>query len=140
MPDLSHPLLSSCFRLGDDKAWAQSADWDWEQLIAEASDESLLPAFYSRARELQVETALPASVLDFLRSVELLNAERNDAILKELKLAVRLLNGVHIEPVLLKGAAYLATGVYKTPAARYLADVDLLIPEGQLTQAAQVLI
>jgi hypothetical protein len=140
MPDLSHRFLCSCFRLGDDKAWAESADWDWEQLFAEATEEALLPALYSRARELQVDTSLPPSILDFLSSVDLLNADRNDAILKEVKLAVRLLNEVHIEPVLLKGAAYLATGVYKRPAARYLADVDLLIPEGQITQAAQVLI
>jgi hypothetical protein len=140
MPDLSHRFLCSCFRSDDDKAWAQSAEWDWEQLFAEASEELLLPALYSRAHELQLDLSLPSSILDFLSSVELLNAERNDSILKELQLAVRLLNGVHVEPILLKGAAYLATGVYKTPAARYLADIDLLIPEHQIAQAARVLI
>jgi Uncharacterised nucleotidyltransferase len=138
MNNLSHQFLCSCFRLDGD-AWTQIGSWDWEQLFAEASEEALLPALYSRVRDLGINEFLPQPIADFLCSVESLNAERNDAILAELKLAVRLLHGVGIEPILLKGVAYLATGVYATPAARYLADIDLLIPEKQITQAAQVL-
>jgi hypothetical protein len=77
--------------------------------------------------------------MDFLSSVELLNAERNDAILGEVKLAARLLNEIGIQPVFLKGLAYLVMEVYDMPAARYLADVDLLVPELQLDQAVRVL-
>jgi Uncharacterised nucleotidyltransferase len=141
MKDLSHRFLCASFRGdgGEARTLMQTAGWDWERLFAEASDESMLPALYGRMREIGLNESLPHPVLDFLSSVESLNAERNDAILGEVKLAVRLLNQIGIQPILLKGLAYLATGVYDIPAARYLADVDLLIPEIQINQAAQAL-
>jgi hypothetical protein len=141
--DLScNRFLCSCFRMDDVEAWTQmqSAGWNWERLFAEAAEEAVLPALYSRTRELDLHGYLPPPVLDFLSSVESLNAERNAAILSEVKVAIRLLNEIGIQPILLKGLAYLATGVYDLPAARYMADVDLLVSEGQVGQAAQVLI
>jgi hypothetical protein len=141
MSDLSHRVLCSWFSSDSGEARAQidNADWDWEQLFAEASEEAVLPALHSRARELNLHESLPQPVMEFLSSVESLNAERNEAILGELKIAVRLLNEVDIQPVLLKGLAYIVTGVFDTSAARYLADVDLLLPEGRVDEAAQVL-
>jgi hypothetical protein len=144
MKDLSHHFLRSCFHLNDCEAWmktqTQGAGWDWERLFAEASDEAVLPALYGRMHSLGLSDSLPHPVLDFLSSVESLNAERNDSILAEVKVAVRLLNQIGIQPVLLKGVAYLTTGVYDAPAARYLADVDLLISETQIDRAVQILI
>jgi hypothetical protein len=139
--DHSHRFLSSCFHIDGVAArtQTQSAGWDWERLFPEASDEAVLPALYSRTRELDLHGSLPPPVLDFLSRVESLNAERNAAIICEVKLAIRLLNEIGIQPILLKGLAYLATGVYDIPGARYLADVDLLITDGQINQAAQVL-
>jgi hypothetical protein len=139
--DLSHSFLSSCFHIDGVSARTQiqSARWDWERLFAEASNEAVLPALYSRTRELDLHGSMPPSVLDFLSRVESLNAERTEAILFEVKLAIRLLNEIGIQPLLLKGVAYLAMGVYDIPAARYLADVDLLMTDGQIDQAAQVL-
>jgi hypothetical protein len=139
--DPSHSFLSSCFHVDGIAARTQmpSDEWDWERLFAEASDEALLPALYSRTLELDLHGSLPSSVSDFLSSVESLNAERNEAILGEVKLAIRLLNEIGIQPLLLKGAAYLATGVYNIQAARYLADVDLLITDAQINVAAQTL-
>jgi hypothetical protein len=139
--DLSHNFLCSCFRIdgGEARIQMQSDRWDWDRLFAEASDEAVLPALYSRTRELDLHGSLPPPVLDFLSGVESLNAGRNTAILCEVKLAIRLLNEVGIQPILLKGLAYLATGVYDIPAARYMADVDLLISEEQVSQAARVL-
>ncbi len=130
MKDLSHRFLYACFRGDGRAAWAQTqnAGWDWEQLFATASEDSVLPAVYGCTRDLALNESLPRPVVDFLSSVESLNAERNDAILREVNLAVRLLNETGIQPILLKGLAYLVTGVYPTPAARYLADADLLIP------------
>jgi len=40
-----------------------------------------------------------------------------------------MLNGIGVEPILLKGAAHLASGLYPDPAVRFLYDIDLLVPD-----------
>ena len=45
------------------------------------------------------------------------------------------MNSRGIVPVLLKGAAYLKTGVYEDPAARILSDLDLLVEEARVSEA-----
>ena len=48
---------------------------------------------------------------------------------------VSTLNAVGIEPVLLKGAAHLADGIYPDPGVRIVGDVDLLVPAGSAPDA-----
>jgi hypothetical protein len=86
-----------------------------------------------------VEAVLPADVAGFLAGVAALNLERNQAIGRELECAVSLLNEAGIEPVLLKGVAYLAASVYPDPAARYLTDIDLLVPAERMAAAVEIL-
>ena len=116
----------------------QHRDWNWEDLFQAANAEGALPALSSALAE-GLELSLPSDVSDFLASVLTLNRERNALIREETATAARLLNDHGIEPVLLKGLAYLATGVYKDPGARFLLDIDLLVPEAQLDRAAQIL-
>lgn len=141
MRDLAQRFLYSCFRLDGESARVQlrDANWGWERLFAAAAHEAVLPALHGCTRELGLSDSLPSQVVEFLSHVEALNGERNEAILRELRLAARLLNQSGIQPVLLKGVAYLLSGVFDTPAARYLVDVDLLIPDPQIEQAVQVL-
>jgi hypothetical protein len=115
------------------------SDLSWDSLIRIAKDERVLPGLHARVQELGISSQLPSEVADFLLAVEELNLERNRAILSELAAAAALLNDEGIEPVLLKGVAYLVTGVYANPAARYLMDVDLLIPVRQQSTAIEVL-
>jgi hypothetical protein len=111
----------------------------WEDLFRAAEDELMIPALHARFQELGVLTEIPADAKSFLAAVENLNLERNQQILSELAVVAYLLNQVGIEPVLLKGSAYFLTGVYPSPAGRYLWDVDLLIPKLQLQTAVDVL-
>jgi hypothetical protein len=112
----------------------------WEDLIRTAGREAVLPALHSRLENLGVWPQLPVEVASFLFAVEELNLERNRAILTELTTVALLLNEAGIEPVLLKGTAYCALGVYENPATRYMWDVDLFIPEPQLSTAVEVLV
>ena len=111
----------------------------FDELIHAAEKERILPALHSRFQELGILSQLPAEVANFLSAVEQLNLDRNHAILTELATVATLLNQAGIEPVLLKGAAYFATGVYENPATRYLRDIDLLIAEPQLLRAVDIL-
>ena len=71
--------------------------------------------------------------------VQDLNLERNNRILLELKWVCGLLNEIGIEPVVLKGAAYLLCGVYPDRSARFLRDLDLLLPPADFPAAVRLL-
>ena len=109
----------------------------WEDLIREAAGEFVLPVLNRRLGEIGLKP--PGEVAEFLAAVEELNGERNAQILEEAWAIARLLNGIGIEPVALKGVAFLLEGVYPGPGCRYLCDLDLLVPQARLAEAAEIL-
>ncbi len=141
MPDRYYQFLGVCLR-GDGERlceFIREPGWDWEEFCRTASDEALLPALKAHFAQLKINTELPLEIAGFLSAVERVNRERNGAILSEVKHAVTLLNGVGVRPILLKGVAYLAAGVYRDAAARYIGDIDLLVPESQIPAAVEEL-
>src|ERR1700728_5169691 len=142
MNDSVNEFLWACLRHDDTAAIASmsASSQDWECVLGVATDERLLPLLHSRINQLELGPRVPPDIIDFLSAVEALNQERNIRILNEVKFAGRLLNQVGIEPVLLKGVAYLAMGIYPDPATRYLIDIDILIPETQLQAAVETLV
>jgi hypothetical protein len=138
----AYQFLYACLRNDGNAARASVSEslQDWEPVVQAAMEDRLLPLLHSLIGELELSPLVPTNVLDFLSAVEDLNRERNTHILNEVKFAARLLNEVGIEPVLLKGLAYLTMGVYSNPGARYLADIDVLLPESQLQAAAELLV
>jgi hypothetical protein len=110
---------------------------DWEGLVRAASREFVLPALGRRLRQVGVQP--PPEVAEFLATVEDLNSSRNIRILEEMRAIASILNGVGIEPVALKGAAFLLAGVYPKPGCRYLCDLDLLVSHSDLPAAADAL-
>ena len=113
--------------------------WDWECLIRVATAERILPALYEKIQEFELSEEVPPEILEFLATVEQLNGDRNQHTLGEAASAAKLLNDIGIVPVVLKGVAYILTGTYRDPAARYLTDIDLLVPASQLGEAAETL-
>jgi hypothetical protein len=82
--------------------------------------------------------ALPDDVRVFLLDVQSRNRERNRRLIEQLKDALRALNAVGIEPVLLKGIALWAS----RPAEmfdRILADIDLLVRGTEVDRAVGAL-
>lgn len=114
-------------------------DWNWEEAIRIASDETVLPALHSQVEKLGLTPELGLDVSNFLSAYTELNAQRNRQILRELEAHALLLNQAGIEPVVLKGLAYLLTGVYANPAHRFILDIDLLIPASQIESAFELL-
>src|SRR5438128_197061 len=98
-------FLCACIR-GDRMEVQKSIrlhNWCWEALFQTASDEGLLPLVFSQFRSLDLLKDIPEEIADFLLAVETANRERNQSIIDELKAAVAILNGIEIQPVLLKG-------------------------------------
>jgi hypothetical protein len=112
--------------------WVPGSDWDWDRTVATAARECVLPALHGKL-------SCPPEIADFFAGIHELNADRNRQLLREVEALALLLNQAGIEPVLLKGAAYLAAGVYADPADRYLLDIDLLVRPPQSEQAFEII-
>lgn len=105
--------------------------WDWDATIRIAAREEILPALHGRLN-------CPTEIANFFSGIHELNSERNRALLAQTEAVAALLNRVGIEPVLLKGAAYLLSGVYADQGDRLLHDIDLLVPPDQSRQAYEL--
>lgn len=103
---------------------------DWEGFVRVASAELLLPALAGKIPDVD----------GFLSAVLELNRERNLRLLDDAREIAAVFNAIDIEPVLLKGAAYLVAGIYDDMGARYVCDLDLLVPAASLDEAADALI
>ncbi len=132
-------LLLACLDGRPDKLAriSECTQQDWEELVRAAASTFVLPAMHQRLDEVGVQA--PPEIARFLEGVEDLNCERNMRILEEIRDVACLLNEAGIEPVALKGAAFLLTGVYPKLGCRYLCDLDLLVPSSQLGAAAEAL-
>ena len=122
-------LIASCLAGGP---WVPGPDWDWDKTVQVAAREQILPSLHTKLRG-------PPEISDFLESIHELNAERNRQLLGEVETLASLLNQAGIEPVLLKGSAYLVTGVYPDSGDRFLQDIDLLASRHQSAQSFEII-
>jgi hypothetical protein len=140
--DFHYTFLAAC--LGDGSQWASNegstANISPTALIRTADAQFVLPAVHSALQNRGLSWRLPAEANEFLSTLELLNLERNRMLLSEIKSIAELLNRHGIEPILLKGAAYLVAGVYQHLADRLIGDIDLLIAKSQYPAAIELLV
>lgn len=106
--------------------------WDWDRTVEIAAREEVLPTLHAKL-------ACPPEISEFLEAIHELNGERNRHLLRQVETLALLLNAVGIEPVLLKGAAYLVTGVYADPADRWLQDIDLLVGPHECAESFDII-
>ena len=111
------------------------ADIAWELMIEVASFHYVAPALAWCLRD----EPMPGDVAEYFSSVQALNRQRNDGMLEGLARVAALLNGVGIEPVLLKGCAMLADDLYPDASLRLMGDADILIPRERAAEAVAAL-
>lgn len=132
---MNRPLLVEVL-LAPEKAVRLSAT-DWDLLIRQARRANLIARLAS-VLEPQLD-ALPAAPARHLRSALLIARRQRIATRWEAECIVGALGKLGIQPILLKGAAYLLADL---PAARgrLFGDVDLLVPRTQIEAAEAGLI
>ncbi len=108
-------------------------------MIAFASAHFVLAALAEPLR--RAGSVVPGDAVEFLDQIEAANIERN-AGLREfaIRTAARF-NEIGVEPVALKGAAFLFSRMADQSNApwRFMQDVDLLVPEARLAACVEVL-
>jgi hypothetical protein len=127
----SLPLLVRALR--EPASMRQAGADRWELLIRQARRAGLLPRIALRLSEVGDLVVPPAAQAHLWSAVLVAQAQR-DEVLRELAHIRDALSPLRVEPVLLKGAAYIAAGL--APAqGRLFTDIDLLLPKPLLPQA-----
>jgi hypothetical protein len=108
------------------------ANSGWEMLISLANDFLVSAAVGCALRSKGTPETMPQSIADYFEGMAFLNRQRNSCIREEAVFVANILNQNGVEPIFLKGAANLLSGLYADPAYRYMVDVDILVPQESL--------
>lgn len=110
---------------------------DWDQLIEAASHQMVAPALAWRLRD---DARVPKAAAEFLEAVLFLNADRNAQLREGIVALGRALNDAGMTPLLLKGSGLLLGEIYPHLGMRFIGDVDLLLDDGDLHPAREILV
>jgi hypothetical protein len=105
----------------------------WEDLVGVADELTVVAALWGALRSSGLEP--PPDISAFLRRQHAWNAARNLAFVHGLKMAVSALQVGGITPVLFKGSLSLVDGTVTDLGWRWMADLDVVVPEEALFDA-----
>ncbi len=112
---------------------------DWDALVCEARQGSLLGRLAVRAEELGLTDQIPQKVRNHLDSARTVAAATGRAVRWEVRHIRQALKEVGVPVILLKGAAYVLAGL--PPArGRVCSDVDILVPRARLAEVEAALL
>ena len=106
-------------------------------MVTLAAWHNVLPALWARLG--RAADVLPADLADFLEAASHLNARRNARLVVQAGEIAATAADAGIPCVFLKGMALLLIGLHPDPAARFVADIDLLVPADALEATAAAL-
>lgn len=106
---------------------------EWDVLIRQARNADLLARIAVLAEEANLLTRFPAAPRAHLESALVQARAQSIAVRREVHYVAQELSILNLQPVLLKGAAYLMADL---PAAkgRLFSDLDILVPRSRLTE------
>ncbi|MCW8889718.1 MAG: nucleotidyltransferase family protein [Sedimenticola sp.] len=111
-------------------------DQQWDLLIRQARSAGLLAHLYHRFINADVFDSIPQKVKHHLNSEFILSNRQHDAARWEISQIQQALEELGLPIVLLKGAAYLQTGL-PSSSGRFFSDIDILVPRTILIDTEQ---
>ena len=114
-------------------------DTSWEEIVAVSSLHLVTPALTPALINKGTFSGLDADLKQYLTYIHDLNVQRNTALMTQAGEISRVLNGIGIIPIMLKGMAYLFSGLHGDIGARIVGDIDCLIPEERAEEALKQL-
>lgn len=110
---------------------------DWLSLIGLANQTLTTPTLIGFVS--QFEQDLPKDVCAYVRHIHRRNLSRNERLTAQLEEAIVAINGRGVTPVLLKGAATLATAPKAGRDVRLMSDLDIMVGPDQIEAAFDAL-
>ena len=124
-------------REGSDLEWPPAVTWDWRDFAEACNTHQLIPFVYCRLQGL-TEAAVPAGLLEYLRTRFHEICARNYELARKLVDLTLMLHNQGIPALAYKGAS-LAMAVYGGLVRRHYNDVDLVIRKEQLVKAVHLM-
>ncbi|MCK1403826.1 nucleotidyltransferase family protein [Bradyrhizobium sp. 4] len=109
----------------------------WTSVIGLANQTLTTPALIDFVD--QFASVLPEDVCTYIRQIHRRNVLRNDRFAGQLEEAVIAMNGQGVTPVLLKGAATLATAPVERRGVRLMCDLDIMVMPDEAESAVTAL-
>jgi hypothetical protein len=134
------PLILECARAHPDSGELRRLCGlcsDWDGLIQSALRQKVAPLVF-HALHRACPDAVPAEALAALQNRYRLDIQRNLLYVNELFRILDLFGSAGIQAIPFKGPA-IAWPLYETPGLRFISDLDLLIPQGDVGRAIDLL-
>lgn len=112
---------------------------NWNGFVKLGSDNLVLPALYLKLQKHQLTGYLPDELNVYLQGVLQLNRERNRKVLQQAGYVKDTLQTAGIECLFMKGTGHMLDELYSDIGERMVYDVDILVGEGQMMKAAEIL-
>jgi hypothetical protein len=112
----------------------------WEAVVSLANQQLLTPALWVELQRKGLSGHVPEDFQEYLHNLYELNKTRNERLKAQLTEAVTRWNRSGIEPLLIKGAGHLFDSPFGDPAARVMADLDIVVRENELGTARDLLL
>lgn len=112
---------------------------NWNGFVKLGSDNLVLPALYLKLQKHQLTGFLPEELNEYLLGVLQLNRERNQKVLTQARYIRDTLLTADIKSLFMKGTGHMLDGLYSDIGERMVYDLDVLVGEGQMLKAAEML-
>lgn len=116
--------------VGEDslRAALPRSDADWNYVVHVASSQLVLPSLYRALRDKKLLAAIPPALAEALEGFHTINALHNARLRQQMLDVTKLLNGIGVAPVWLKGATHLLVPDWRN-ATRMMLDLDFWVPD-----------
>lgn len=113
---------------------------DWQQWVYWGSKNLVLQSLYISLKNNGLIASLPGDLCEYLSEIHRLNFERNQKIIQQAKTIQNTFYANGIECIFLKGVGNILDGLYADIGERMVYDIDILIEDGKMLDAAQHLL
>ena len=112
---------------------------DFDKLTVILSNHLIIPAFYSNSFKKKILKYYPKDFKEYIREIYIINKNRNNILKKEIYYLNNLFKKNNLNPIFIKGAAYVLSEIYEDIGKRMIGDIDILFLDSEHHKANEIL-
>tara|TARA_X000000950_G_scaffold14462_1_gene15632 strand:- start:7718 stop:8818 length:1101 start_codon:yes stop_codon:yes gene_type:complete len=140
-------FISNCLTLSSQennknfiKKKLKSNSINWDDFVKVSSYHYVLPALYHNFKAVDFLRYLPDDLVNYMKTIMLINQNRNKEILKQVNEINNILRKENIEPIFLKGAGNILSNLYNDNSERMIGDIDFIVSDDDYLKSVKIMI